>query len=67
MTPELLTPLRELGRRQTNGVDVRLPWCEADGGVLVAVNDHETGEAFSVEVQEGERPLEVDCGARRLN
>ena len=43
MTPELLTPLRELGRRQTNGVDVRLPWCEADGGVLVAVNDHEPG------------------------
>jgi len=67
MTPELLTSLRELDRRQTDGVDVRLLWRAADGGVLVAGNDHQTGEAFSVEVQEGERPLEVDCGARRLN
>jgi len=67
MTPQLLTPMRELDRRQADGVDARLPWCEVDRGVLVAVNDHETAEAFSVEVQEGERPLEVDCGARRLN
>jgi len=34
-------------------------WCEADGSVLVTVNDDRTGEAFSVEVEEGERPLEV--------
>ena len=40
-------------------VDVRVPWCEVDGSVLVAVKDHQTGEAFSVEVQEADRALEV--------
>jgi hypothetical protein len=59
MTPQLLTPMRELDRRQTAGVDVRLLWCEADRRVLVAVNDHQTGEAFSVEVQGADRALEV--------
>jgi len=59
MTPRLLTAMRELDRRQADGVDVRLLWCEADGSVLVAVKDHQTGEAFSVEVQEADRALEV--------
>jgi hypothetical protein len=34
-------------------------WCESDGRVFVAVNDHGTGEAFSVEVPDDERPLQV--------
>ena len=34
-------------------MDVPVLWCEADGSVFVAVNDHPTGEAFSVEVEEG--------------
>jgi len=59
MIPELMTSLRELDRRQTDGVDVRLLWCAADGSVLVAVGDHQTGQAFSVEVPEGDRALEV--------
>jgi len=59
MTSELLISMRELDGRQADGMDVRLLWCEADGSVLVTVNDDRTGEAFSVEVEEGERPLEV--------
>lgn len=59
MTSEFLISMRELDGRQADGMDVRLLWCEADGSVLVAVNDHRSGEAFSVEVEEGERPLEV--------
>jgi hypothetical protein len=59
MTPQLPKPMRELDRRQADGVNVGLLWCEPDGSVLVAVNDHQTGEAFSVEVQEADRALEV--------
>ncbi len=50
---------RELDRRSNDGIDVRLLWCQHDGRVLVAVKDAKTGEAFSLEVQEGESPLEV--------
>jgi hypothetical protein len=59
MTPELITSTRELDSRQTDGMRVRLLWCESDGRVFVAVNDHNTGEAFSIEVQEGQPPLQV--------
>jgi hypothetical protein len=59
MTPELLTSMRELHTRVTDGILVRLLWCEGDGRVFVAVNDHRTGDAFSVEVPEGERALHV--------
>ena len=48
MTPELLISTRELDSRQSQGMKVRLLWCEANGRVFVAVNDHGTGEAFSV-------------------
>ena len=51
--------MRELNGRQDDDMDIRLLWCEADASVLVAVNDHQTGEAFSVEVQDGERALQV--------
>ena len=59
MTPELLTSMRELHSRLHSGLHVRLLWCEGDGRVFVAVNDHRTGDAFSVEVPEGERALQV--------
>lgn len=59
MTPELLTTTRELHRRASDGLQVRLLWCQGDGRVFVAVNDHRTGEAFSVDVPEGERALHV--------
>jgi hypothetical protein len=59
MTLELLTSMRELHSRVNNGIHVRLLWCEGDGRVFVAVNDHRTGDAFSVEVPENERALQV--------
>jgi hypothetical protein len=59
MTPRLLTSMRELHSRINGGIRVRLLWCESDGRVFVAVNDHNTGEAFSVQVRDGERALQV--------
>jgi len=59
MTPEFQSSMRELDRRQNDGMDVRLLWCEDDGSVFVAVSDHSTGEDFTVEVREGERALQV--------
>jgi hypothetical protein len=59
MTAEMLTSLRELHSRMTDGILVRLLWCADENRVFVAVNDHKTGDSFSVEVRDGERPLEV--------
>jgi hypothetical protein len=59
MTAELLTSMREVNSRTSDGIHVRMLWCEGDGRVFVAVNDHKTGQAFSVEVPERERALEV--------
>ena len=59
MIPELLTSMRELDSRENNGMLVRLMWCEGDGRVIVAVDDNQTGETFSIEVQEGQRALQV--------
>jgi hypothetical protein len=59
MTAEMLTSLRELNSRTSDGIQVRLLWCQGNGRVLVAVNDHKTGEAFSVEVPDGKRALHV--------
>jgi hypothetical protein len=53
------TAMRELDHRSSNGIDVRLMWCERDGRVHVAVNDNKTGEAFTVEVREGESAAKV--------
>jgi len=59
MTTETLTSLRELHSRTADGILVRLLWSEDDNRVYVAVNDDRTGETFSVEVPDGERPLHV--------
>lgn len=59
MTVEMLTSLRELNSRESDGVHVRLLWCQLSDRVFVAVNDHRAGAAFSLEVSEGQRPLEV--------
>ncbi len=59
MTPELLTSMRELDSRASDGIQVWLLWGQDNDRVFVAVNDHKTGEAFSVEVLEGERALHV--------
>lgn len=59
MTAEMMTSLRELHSRTADGIIVRLFWCQDENRVFVAVNDEKTGETFSVEVPEGERPLHV--------
>jgi hypothetical protein len=53
------TLMRELDHRSSNGIDVRLMWCERDGRVHVAVTDNKTGEAFTVEVREGESAANI--------
>lgn len=59
MSAETLASLRELHSRTTDGILVRLLWCERENRVFVSVNDNKTGEAFSVEVPRGERALHV--------
>jgi hypothetical protein len=59
MTPEMLTSTRELNSRTNDGIRVRLLWCKGNGRVFVAVTDHKTGEAFSVDVPDAKRALEV--------
>jgi hypothetical protein len=53
------TLFHELERRLTDGIEVRLLWCEKDGRVLVTVDDAKTGSAFSLEVGAHERALDV--------
>jgi hypothetical protein len=60
MTPTTITHLtRELDSRTIDGIEVRLLWSEHDGRVLVAVSDSKTGDAFSIEVREGDRAMDV--------
>jgi hypothetical protein len=59
MTATTIQLMRELDHRASDGIDVRLLWCERDGRVLVAVNDAKTGEAFTIEVREGESAKKV--------
>jgi hypothetical protein len=51
--------MRELDSRTSNGLHVRLLWCQRKDRVFVAVNDARTGEAFSLEVPEGARAMHV--------
>ena len=59
MTTEVLTSIRELHSRMADGIVVRLLWCEVENRVFVSVDDQKTGETFSVDVPDGERPLHV--------
>ena len=59
MTATTSTLMRELDHRSSNGIDVRLMWSESDGRVHVAVTDNKTGEAFTIEVREGESAANV--------
>jgi len=59
MTAEVLTSIRELDSRVTNGVQVRLLWCEHNGTLWVTALNTKTGDAFHLEVHDGERPLDV--------
>ena len=51
--------LRELDHRTNDRIDVRLLWREADNAVLVSVEDEKTGDQFTIEVRDGEKPLDV--------
>jgi hypothetical protein len=59
MTAETTTLIRELDRRISDGIEVRLLWRPQDEVVLVAVSDARTEESFAIEVREGEKPLDV--------
>ena len=59
MTATTTQLMRELDRRTSDGIDVRLLWRQFDGRVHVAVSDTKTGESFTVEVREGENALKV--------
>ena len=59
MTAETLQTMRELDRRQSDGIHVRLMWSQDDGRVAVAVADTKTGDAFVVEVRRGDSALDV--------
>ncbi len=59
MTAETLTMVRELDSRVTNGMQVRLLWCEPDDTLWVAVVDMRGGDTFRLRVRPGERPRDV--------
>ena len=59
MTAEILTSIRELDSRVTDGIQVRLLWCQHEGTLWVAVLNTRNGDAFCVQVHDGERPLDV--------
>jgi hypothetical protein len=59
MTAETPTLIRELDRRYSDGIEVRLLWRPHDDVCLVAVSDARTDEAFAIEVGAGERPMDV--------
>jgi hypothetical protein len=51
--------LRELDHRKSDRIDVWLLWRETDNQVIVSVADEKTGDQFTIEVRNGERPLDV--------
>jgi hypothetical protein len=51
--------LRELDHRVNDGIDVWLLWRTTDDQLLVAVADSKADEAFTIEVEPGESPLDV--------
>jgi hypothetical protein len=59
VTIEILNTMRELDRRQSDGIHVRLLWSEHDNRVAVAVADVKTGDAFVVEVRSGDSARDV--------
>lgn len=49
--------IRELDRRSSDGIDVRLLWDSAADTVVVAVHDTRTEEAFEFQVAPGDALL----------
>ncbi len=51
--------LRELDHRNNDRIDVWLLWRESDNQVMVSVADEKTGDAFTITLREGEKPMDV--------
>jgi hypothetical protein len=51
--------LHELDHRNSDGTSVTLLWRPSDDRLLVSVIDRKLDESFEVEVQPGERALDV--------
>jgi hypothetical protein len=52
-------PARELDRRSSDGINVRLLWHPSQDRVSVAVIDTKTGDDFELPVRDGEHALDV--------
>ena len=59
MNTEILTSIRELDSRVSDGIHVRLLWSECEPRPWVSVIDTRTGDVLQVEVGDDERPLDV--------
>jgi hypothetical protein len=59
MTSTTTHLMRELDHRNSDGIEVRLLWNQHENRVYVAVNDAKTEESFTIEVREGDRPMDV--------
>jgi hypothetical protein len=59
VTHEIQTSIRELHSRTNDGIHVRLLWRKHDGRLWVDVVDTKAGDAFALDVRDGERPLDV--------
>ena len=59
MTPDLLSTMRELHSRVSDGLHVRLLWSGHDDELAVSVEDRKRGGWFAVEVRDGDEPLDV--------
>ena len=46
--------IRELDRRDSDGIDVRLLWNQTADQIVVSVFDFKTGDAFEIQVEAGE-------------
>jgi hypothetical protein len=51
--------LAELSSRSANGLDVALLWRRTDNTAIVAVVDHDVGEAFQLDVRESDSALDM--------
>ena len=59
MNTQLLHHMHELHSRISDGIHVRLLWSKQDDRVAVAVDGAKTGDAFTVDVRNGDRALDV--------
>jgi hypothetical protein len=51
--------MRELDSRTNDGIQVRLLWSQHDDSVSVSVLDIRSGDAFTVDVNDRDRALDV--------